>query len=264
MNELEIRIFEKLDSLEALYGYMGIGIGIFVTISGLLIWLYLKKYFESYAKSFFNQSLANHQAKLIDEIGKKFIEQKGNIDREITNLRGEIEKDISHIQSNLQLINNQKSNFLDQKRDSLVEFYSNHDYWLVTIISFNPNKMIMIDLHETSSLYQQKMDEAMIRCQISSGKLDLYVQDNELSQLKSELLNITHELQFNKEAWIVQVRNSWLGFKGGHHLIPGGIDEPRKKANQLRKKENEIYDKLEPIKWELRTKISTILSDILK
>jgi|GEM_PF-4518409 len=256
MNELETRIFEKLDSLEALYGYMGIGIGIFVIISGLLIWLYLKKYFESYAKSFFNQSLANHQAKLIDEIGKKFIEQKGNIDREITNLRGEIEKDISHIQSNLQLINNQKSNFLDQKRDSLVEFYSNHDNWLVTVVNFSPNRMTLKDIDETSILYKQKTEEAMIKCQISSGKLDLYVQDDELSQLKSDLLLITCELQVKKNAWIIDLKNSFLELKR--------LDEPLKKFNQLREKESEIYDRLEPVKRKVRIKITQILSEILK
>jgi len=217
MNELETRIFEKLDSLEAL-------------------------------------SLAEHQAKLIDEIGKKFIEQKGNIDKEITNLRGEIEKDISHIQSDLQLITNQKSTFLNQQRDSIVEFYSSYIHWLNIIKNFNPeDEIISQNIDVESQLYKQREKEAVMRLQMSSGKLDLYVQNDELYQLKKEVVRSTLRLKFNKDEWILQVKN-----------IKASKEQHKSGRNHPSIKHHEFLAKNQTNKKELQTKMSAILSDMLK
>lgn len=268
MTGFQERILEKLDSLQGLYGYLGLQFGVFALIIGLLAWWYLKKYFESYAESFFKRSLADYQKGLIQEVGQKFIEQKGNIDKEIANnqtkiieeiskqfieQKRDIDKDISHLQNDLRLITNQKSNFFDQQRDSIVEFYSCYDYWLTTILSFNPENEMNEDINTASQLYYRRVREAEMKLQMSSGKLDLYVQDDELHKLKNNLLSLTDNLKLNKDSWILEIKN--IKASKGQNRIPRGHPGIR---------QNEIFTEVEAKRKELQTKMSAILTEILK
>ena len=94
------KIYLKLERIENLYGYTGVTIVLFLLVFGFLLWLFLRSYVNNYAKSIFNQSLAKFQSNLLDDIGQKFINQRGEIEKEITGLKGEIDKEINQINSN--------------------------------------------------------------------------------------------------------------------------------------------------------------------
>jgi len=253
MTGFEERILEKLDSLQGLYGYMGFLFGVFALIIGASAWWYLKTHFEGHAKKIFNRSLADYQKSLILDVGREFNKQKKEIDTEIAKLNGKISEDISHLQNDLRLITNQKSNFFNQQRDSIVEFYSCYDYWLSTILSFNPENGINEDIHTGSQLYYQRVRDAKMKLLMSSGKLDLYVQDDELHKLKNNLLTLTDDLRIHKDSWILEVKN--IKALKGQNRIPRGNPGI---------KQNEIFTEVEVKRKELQTKMSAILTEILK
>ena len=197
MDELE-KIYEKLNSIEKLYGYTGVAIGIFIIIIGFLAWRYLKSYTENYAKSFFNQSLAYTQASLIDDIGKKFIIQRGEFEKEITSLKGEIDKEISSVQSKLGLITGQQTNFLNERRKSLLELYTSHVEWAGTVMDKASSDIDEDNLNLRKEMIIE-MDKLKHKFNITSASYQIYGRDAVLNDIMAELLMETARLQTLKE-----------------------------------------------------------------
>jgi len=311
MNELETRIFEKLDSLEALYGFTGLVVAVFVIISGLLMWLYLKNYFENYAKSFFNKSIADHQATLIDSIGEKFIEQKGkidtkiatnqaslidvigqklieqkgkidkeittnqaslineigkqfieqkrNIDGEIANLKGEIEKDISLLQSDLNLITSQQIAYWNHKREAIIDYYSSYAHWVNTILDIPPTGNVDELIKHLEQPYLNKVNEAKLKYEFAEAKLELYFNDDSFMDVKGDLNVKTLKIQNNNEKRISYIKsNHLLGKSTGNFMI----DE--KVIQQYRDDMLELYKSSRVIQMRVRDALSKALIEITK
>jgi len=239
-------------------------LGLIIFVAFQLLLIYLISFSRKKAESHFNKSLEKYKSDLIVEVGQKFIEQKGNIDEKIANLSGDIQKDVNRLQTDLQLIANQRNNFLNQKRDALVEFYSNYAYWMSTILNCYPNNMISKNALEMSRLYRQKMDEARMRYVISVAKLDLYVQDSELTKLKDDLSNNSYKLHDTMALCILKIRDIWLSLNRDY-MTPNEADEAHKIFDELNAELDTTFrNELKSIDEKLRTKITKILSEILK
>lgn len=203
MDELD-KIYEKLESLENLYGYTGVGIGIFILIIGFLSWKYLTSYAENYAKSFFNQSLAQFQANLVQIIGEKLITQRGEIEKEITGLKGELEKELSLVQSNLGLITGQQTNFLNERRKSLTDLYTSHVDWTNTVLDKSAFDIDEDNLNLRREMVDE-MNKVKHRFNITSASYQIYGRDESLNEIMKELLMGTAKLQVLKEKQLFQV-----------------------------------------------------------
>jgi len=227
-------------------------LGLIVFIIFQLLLIYLISFSRKKAESHFNQSLEKYKSDLIVEVGQKFIEQKRDIDKEI-----------SRLQTDLQLIANQRNNFLNQKRDALVEFYSNYSQWLSIILNCYPDDMVFTNAAQIARSYQQKMDEAIFKYEISSATLDLYVQDDELTELRDDVVDITSNLNALVHYYLSDIKDMFL-WSGSDD---SSEEDEYRRDNILEhfyETKSNYIDRLDPIKKKLQAKITSILNEILK
>ena len=248
MDELE-KINNKLESLESLYGYTGVVIGLFVLVSGFLLWRFLTTYSENYARSFFNQSLAKVQANLVQEIGEKLIIQ-----------RGEIQKDVAELRSNLSLLTGQKSNYLNEMRNCMTRLYECQTDWANTILDKSAYQLSEHDMG-IRRRFLGDIDEARHRYHVATASFNIYIEDNELNQIMADLLIATNKMQGIKATQLLEVEHQYQNYielnNRSHHnwTVTNSVDAKAADLQKIRDKivsasqnrEKEILDLYEPI-----------------
>ncbi|MFN5432463.1 MAG: hypothetical protein ACK498_17110 [Cyclobacteriaceae bacterium] len=154
------KVFERLNQIEKLYGLTGVFIAILIVIGFILIWKYLTKTIENQAKITFDKELADHNKK--------------------------IQKELTLLTNELQLIANKQLGNIDKEREAIINYLNAYSYWLygslnVDILSFKYNN------YEDINSVLRTIRKANADCNEAWNKLKFWSTDKALITTSHDL-----------------------------------------------------------------------------
>ncbi len=260
------KLANKLIQIEQLYGALGVFGAILLIVIGISIWIYHKAFLIKYANSFFERGLAKYKNELTAELGEKFINQTGDIQKNITELKSE-----------LNLISGQQTSFLNEKRSSLLNTYTAHVDWVSTIMDKSALDIDENNLHIRKDVVKE-LTTLKHKFNIASASYQIFGRDEDLNEIMKALLISSTKLQGLKEKQLVEVENLYrerillkedlrIAFSRGDN----SKDEVKEKLKNNFEKiitingeiQNELFEEYRSI-VDNRTKASSRISKLIK
>lgn len=265
MDELD-KIYNKLDSIQQTFGYTGLIIVLCTIAVMVAYWIFFNSYFKYLAKSIFNQKLSHLQAELVEKIGEKLVQQKGDLQREITML-----------QSNLNLVAGQKTNFLNEKRNSLINLHHALTNNIYTIV----HQTLSFEEQDISSFYNanKKMDIADSKFHLAYNTYQIFWQKQELNEtidlLKHEIAMLYIQKYGELTFYNLQIKRKFELEKSLNNTDSRKTDEIQSLQNKKFEVLNQInsfrdegyprfkkqYDTVRELQTEASKKISQLLKE---
>lgn len=211
------KIIEQLVKTEELCGIFGV-FGLILTVVLFLgLWAFYKAFFEKKAESIFEKALTKYKGDLVSEIGQNFLNQTE-----------EIQKNITELKSELNLLSGQRSSFLNERRKCLLNLYTAHVDWVNTII----DKSVSVIIDENSHLqegYQAEFRHLNHKVNIASAAYQVFGRDEVLNTLFPQLLVDTTKLQNLKNSQLLM----YTRFRSRISLLNRQRDEAKLKEEKL-------------------------------
>lgn len=163
----------------------------------------------------------------------------------------EITRKVENIKNELLYSTQTKLSLKSEERISLVTCYEKYNYWLNTIVDAyfgginEENKSKLKDL-------QDKIDEAKFQYEMAEGRMELFVNNEELTKLRVELKLKTLELQHEFERYSGQIEYVLFEISSMRTIIPIHL-QPGEFKKLLEKKSSiiQVYNKEKLDKFKL-------------
>lgn len=186
------KIIEKLVKTEELYGILGVFGLLLVVVMFFGFWLFYSKFVEKKAESIFERALAKYKGDLVSEIGQNFLNQTE-----------EIQKNITELKSELNILSGQRSSFLDERRKCLINLHTAYVDWVNTIVDKSVYSIEDGNLNLRKE-YIVEFNQLKQKVNIASASYQIFGRDIELNTIFSALLVDATRLQTLKTTQLLK------------------------------------------------------------